>query len=129
MFTQPVKIKIKTLASEARHIKREEIKKLEQARFYRYSSTSDNATRAEGMSIYEYEQLRRHRKDTVGREARSSLIAYGFIRGRKYSEIEFPRSTKPVNVDSVSAMVYKYDESLNLNKEDTKIAVEKWLNE
>jgi hypothetical protein len=36
----------------------------------------------------EYEELRRHRQGIVGNEARASLLAYGFLRGRPYAAME-----------------------------------------
>ena len=52
--------------------------------------------------------LRNHRTNEVRKEARSSFIAYGFLRGRSYSSIE--QTDKPVDWDRVEALVKKYGE-------------------
>lgn len=63
-----LKIKIKSLAAEARIIRHEENK---------WPGASDVRT---GLHL--------HRVNEVRREARVALLAYGFIRGRTYQQIE-----------------------------------------
>lgn len=70
-----LKVKIKSLAEEARIIREEERK------------TQDPEARAGLVS---------HRKGTVRQEARHTLLAYGFLRGKKYRQIEPKSHTKPV---------------------------------
>jgi len=52
--------------------------------------------------------LRNHRTNEVRKEARSSLIAYGFLRGLRYHQVE--QSNKPVDWDRVEALIKKYGE-------------------
>jgi len=105
MLKTPVKIRIKSLAAEAKQVKKEEHKKLERARYYR-NLGSDNAKSGVSMSIHEYEQLRRHRKEVLAKEARTMLIAYGFLNGKDYAEIEQPYADKPVDLQNVTDIVY-----------------------
>lgn len=81
-----LKIKIKSLAAEAKIIRKEE-------------------KRAKSQSIRE--SLYRHRIDVVRYEARHTNIAYGFLRGRTYAQIEANPKTPP-NWDKVRKMVEKY---------------------
>lgn len=81
-----LKVKLKSLAAEARIIRLEE------------KRTRDPALRA-GLGC--------HRVTIVRSEARHTLLAYGFIRGRPYEAME-PKCRKPVNWDKVKKMVQKY---------------------
>lgn len=82
MSTTYLKVKIKSLAEEAKIIRKEELK----ARGY-------NPELRRGL----YE----HRIKPVGSESRAAFIAYGFLRGKKYSEIE-----RPVNKFGLSKWTY-----------------------
>jgi len=126
MFIEPVKIKIKTLAMEAKYIKKEERKKLRQASYHR-SLETDNAASAVTASVWDYVRLREHRKGPVAQESRASLIAYGFIRGKEFKQIENPRSEKPLEVDKVTAMVYKYGYTAGMSKDDIEKEVVDWM--
>jgi len=81
-----LKIKIKSLAAEAKIIRKEE-------------------KRVKFQSIRE--SLYRHRIDVVRYEARHTHIAYGFLRGRTYAQIEANPKTPP-NWDKIRKMVEKY---------------------
>ena len=89
-----LKIKIKSLAEEARIIRKEEIK----AKFRK-----DNNLRE---SLYE------HRTWSVRRAARNTQIAYGYIRGKSYRQIENKANSEP-DWKSVYDMVRKYDPSFD----------------
>lgn len=91
MYTQSVylKIKLKSLAAEARIIRREEQKN----EYFRHG-------------------LRDHRKGIVRSVARDTQIAYGFLRGKDYKQIENNPKTKP-NWDSVKKMIEKYGVNRN----------------
>ena len=65
-----LKVKIKSLAEESKIIRKEE-----------FRAKSNPELR---RSLYE------HRISPVGSESRATFIAYGFLRGRKYSEVERP---------------------------------------
>ena len=79
-----LKVKIKTLAEESRIIRKEELKARNMARSNR---AFQDAIKAEGASELRY-SLHYHRVVTVRKEARASQLAYGYLRGKKYSEIE-----------------------------------------
>ncbi len=81
-----LKIKLKSLAAEAKIIRKEE-------------------KRAKSQSIRE--SLYRHRIDVVRYEARHTNIAYGFLRGRTYAQIETNPKTPP-NWDKIRRMIEKY---------------------
>lgn len=68
-----LKIKLKSLAAEARIIRQEEMK----ARFSKRPEVQD--LRA---------QMHEHRVKDIREEARATLLAYSFIRGKKYRDIE-----------------------------------------
>lgn len=72
-----LRVKIKSLAEEARIIRKEEKKALKLS-----PRTGDNGY------CPTYESLRTHRKGVVGYEARHSLLAYGFLRGMPYAYME-----------------------------------------
>lgn len=112
MYTQSVylKIKLKSLAEEARIIRREEAKN----KRFRFG-------------------LRDHRKGIVRRVARDTVIAYGFLRGKDYKQIEQNPKTKP-NWEAIKKMVEKYgvnrddyswDEYMNLKRIQMK-QFEEW---
>lgn len=67
-----LKIKIKSLADETRTIKSEE----------RKLKADGKGPGAQFNSIY------RHRMDVVRPESRHSLLAYGYLRGRSYKQME-----------------------------------------
>lgn len=79
-----LKIKLKSLAAEAKIIRKEERK----GGYYR-------------------EELYRHRIDVVRYEARHTHIAYGLIRGRTLDQIERADS-RPFDHKRVEAMCLKY---------------------
>ena len=85
-----LKIKIVSLMAEAQLIRREERR------------TRNHDVRA---------GLREHRVGIVRYEARHALIAYGFLRGRKYSEIE-PRSSTTPDWDKVRKNVSGFGDRL-----------------
>lgn len=79
-----LKVKVKSLAEEARIIRKEEKRNKEFQR-----------------------GLKDHRTGIVREEARHTLLAYGFLRGRSYHQIEHKDSKAP-NWDKVKKMVEKY---------------------
>ena len=84
-----LKVKIKSLAAEARIIRAEEGKR----------KGKDNEEERAG--------LHEHRVRVVRSEQRHTLLAYGFIRGRALEQIE-PKSTTPVDWKKVKGMVERY---------------------
>lgn len=79
-----LKVKLKSLAAEARIIREQEAR-----------------------SPYWRSGLREHRVGIVRSEARATLLAYGFLRGRSYQSLEPAAKSKP-NWEKVKAMVRKY---------------------
>lgn len=84
-----LKIKIKTLAAESRFIR----------------TTGDRLHGPEHGSTRN--ALAEHRRGTVRRAARNTLLAYGFLRGRTYREME-PRCDSEPNWTEVARMVAQY---------------------
>jgi len=81
-----LKVKIKTLASEAGHIRLEE-------------------TRTHGALRCD---LADHRRGVVRREARCSLLAYGFLRGRPYLTIEAENTRVTPSWPKIGKMVERF---------------------
>lgn len=67
-----LKVKIKSLAAEAKIIR------LEEKRVLGYKKSDTTL----------YLSLRSHRTNEVRREQRAAMLAYGFIRGRTYRQVE-----------------------------------------
>lgn len=82
-----LKVKIKSLAAEARIIRLEERR-----------AGRDNALR---------EALHRHRIDVVRAEQRLSLLAYAFLRGRRLAAVE-PKSAAPPDWVRVAKLVERF---------------------
>ncbi|ATS92357.1 hypothetical protein DLP05_071 [Stenotrophomonas phage vB_SmaS_DLP_5] len=80
-----LKVKLKSLAAEARIIRKEE-------------SKTHGALR---------DELHRHRVGIVREVARSTHIAYGIIRGKTLDQIEPNRQTEP-NWEAINKMIMKY---------------------
>ena len=83
-----LKVKIKSLAEEARIIRKEEQK-------------------VHGLAKY---NLQQHRKTVVRSEARHTLLAYGFLRGRDYRAME-KTCRIPPQPSRVVRMVARYGDS------------------
>jgi len=88
-----LKVKIKSLAAEARIIRHEE----HRARKYD----------VDGAPSLLFWGLRSHRTCDVRREARASLLAYGFLRGRTYALMEAKSYDDPP-MSRVAELVKKY---------------------
>ena len=86
-----LKVKVKSLASEAMIIRREERKVMAGAD---WAARRDLANNWNTMSserveyLDEYHRLHHHRKVDVRQEARAALIAYAFLRGMPLSRID-----------------------------------------
>ncbi len=88
LYLPQLKVKIKSLAVEARIIRKEEKK------------TKNETIR---------ESLNHHRRTDVREEARWAQLAYAFLRGREYSEIE-SKNSQNVNWTRVTKLVEKFGE-------------------
>jgi hypothetical protein len=88
-----LKIKIKSLALEAETIRREEKK---YKTHYEYLKSLDGLPNRDqdildknkSQSLTTRIALHEHRVNQVRKEARAALLAYGFLNGRAYTEIE-----------------------------------------
>ncbi len=98
-----LKIKIKSLAAESRVIR-------------------DRERKASGLLRQE---LHNHRVHVVRKATRSTLLAYGFLRRRTYSQIEKTCKTTP-NFHEVERMVLKYYEG-EFEKQKLKDALAEWF--
>lgn len=135
-----LKVKIKSLTDEARHIREMEHQfnighrartRLRRCIALESKHVQGNLTNRQTLSPAQIERmekkllharrqlrngraqaafsgLREHRKNDVRKEARSSFIAYGFLRGKTLNQIE--QSDKPVDWDRVEALVKKFGE-------------------
>jgi hypothetical protein len=129
-----LKIKIKSLAAEATMIRREERKhnpghraRVQARRLLEYKTKIDHPGELANMDVRRsrafrllknkptehamkaFWGLRHHRTWDVRNEARSSHVAYGFLRGLPYSRIEGSAKTSP-DWSRVEALIRKYGE-------------------
>lgn len=100
-----LKVKIKTLACEVTIIRKEE-----------NSLPGGHWLRA---------SLQQHRKKVVCEELRSALIAYGFLRGRSYTQIESGSTRKP-NMDRVREIVTKFNDPRKATTQQTLQKLAEW---
>lgn len=119
-----LKIKICSLAAEAKIIKREE------RRWFKHISSkaiSDPNKMGEPIRIKHFYKkdhplrmaLRAHRIDDVRTECRSAHIAYGYLRGRCYKQIENKCYVAP-NWERIAELIRKYGGSQYVNVEARK---------
>jgi hypothetical protein len=92
MFSIQLKVKIKVLAAEALILRQQEKKYLPEWRL-----------RADAT----YFSLRHHRVEAVRKEQRSALLAYGYMRGRAYAQMEKKCYEKP-NLERVLNIVQRF---------------------
>lgn len=116
-----LKIKIVSLAAEATLIRKAERK---WKASYRHPKNGN--PRAKDV----YLGLKDHRKTIVRDEARWAQIAYGFLRGRRYDQVERP-VRKGINERRVIELVCKYarDTARLSNRSEPEIRnlVKEWL--
>lgn len=91
-----LKVKIKSLAEEAKIIRLE-------------TKRAKRASIRDGLSL--------HRKGPVRHEARHTHLAYGFLRGRGYRQIE-PKAHVAPDWDKVRKMIERYGTHLEWGSED-----------
>ena len=84
-----LKIKIMSLAAEARIIRHEETRLVAKARLLDAAQKPDSWRRRRAA------ELHLHRVHNVRSEARSAHLAYGFLRGTPYASIEAKAKVKP----------------------------------
>lgn len=81
-----LKIKLKSLAQEAKYIRHAERKATGDLRF----------------------GLHQHRIFVVRSETRATLLAYGYLNGKSYTELESLKTTKRIDWEKVRSMVKRY---------------------
>jgi hypothetical protein len=91
-----LKVKIKSLAAEARIIRKE-------------TKRAKRASIRDGLAL--------HRKGPVRFEARHTHLAYGFLRGLEYRQMEQKAHTPP-DWDKVRRMIERYGAHLEWGSED-----------
>lgn len=116
-----LRVKIRSLAEEAKIIRSEERKisfEVKERHPRRTLSTEKDPV---------FFGLRQHRVEDVRREARASLLAYGLLRGRVYEQIERSCHEMP-DISRVRDLVQKYGADRNLPIRD-KAAMAKFIEE
>ena len=115
-----LKVKIKSLAEEARIIRHEEVKR-------RASNFKKLHADIQQQADSERSSLHLHRTIDVRVETRAALLAYGFLRGRKYSQVETPPKKptgKEIPLKRVVRLISKYGD---IKEKDAKTKLENWL--
>lgn len=93
-----LKIKAKSLAEEAKIIRKEERKLKGQISWLKIQQEFANSRKDREDKLYsDYFDLHQHRTWDVRNEARATHLARGYLAGRKYSELEFQSDLSFVN--------------------------------
>ena len=105
-----LKMKICSLAEEARIIRRMEKRIVKRRRHWAKKTDTSVDMRSEPMRL----SLQQHRQFVVRLEARNSNLAYGFLRGRTYKQVEDrhrpvdKQRSRPASWSRVADLVAKY---------------------
>lgn len=107
-----LKVKVKSLAAEARIIRLEE----HRAKGRRVATDAKGSDKGDSRPLFGFkgrhdakrESLHRHRVRDVRSEARAALLAYAFIRGREYATVERPAADNPPDLKRVRQLVEKF---------------------
>lgn len=114
-----LKIKIKSLAAEAKIIRQEERKYLKHAR------ACESEEHAEEHR-FTMRSLQSHRKGGVRSEQRCSLLAYGFLKGMPYKRMEQScRENNKPNWDTIEKMAIRF----GADQRDIKQRFAEWKDE
>jgi hypothetical protein len=111
-----LKVKIKSLAAEASIIRKEEHR-----RHFRRSPGSNRTTRINPDDVFF--GLYRHRVGELRTEARAAQLAYGYLRGREYTQLEAKCDAPPI--DRVTYLAKKYGPTMDKTLLAERIAT--WL--
>jgi hypothetical protein len=116
-FLQGLKVRIKELAFEAKTIRREENKSKELSRdpFARMTRkgrtpSPEQMSEQDGYAAQhaaDFWNLRNHRIGYVRPAARETLLAYAYLRGKAYRQVE-ASCKEPPNWDQVKRLVTKF---------------------
>jgi hypothetical protein len=104
-YKQYLKIKAVSLTAEAKLIRKDEIKMLKASLDSAAKGKTQIAEKQEAI----FKGLQWHRIWDVRNEARITNIAYGFLRGHEYKDIE-RNTTKEIRWSRVEGLVLKYGE-------------------
>jgi hypothetical protein len=107
MSVRTLKIKIKSLAAEAKIIRREERKTKPQIEWKEMTFPNGATIRYQAG---EYFELHTHRTGPVRASARHALLAYGYLRGRAYKQLEAKCYDEP-DWQNVLNQVKRFDPS------------------
>lgn len=124
-----LKIKCTSLAAEAKLIRKDENKRLQNAANARSKAreniklTPNVYDKHEEYHLRVYEGLKNHRVKDIRLEARAANVAYGFLKGKKYRDIERISYTQP-DWEKVRFLVQSYGEDT-----DRMDKFEVWLKE
>lgn len=143
----PLRVKIKSLAAEARIIRHEERRLIGHRQRTANADGSYNAKRptpkvrvggkitwlrahqAPAIEVAEaqeeYHSLHRHRTHEVRSEARYAQLAYAFIQGRAYRTVEGPTTRKPVVAGRLAELIHRFGGAFP--KAVAQSAAEAWL--
>lgn len=116
-----LKTKVISLVDEAKTIRRLENRRL---RLFNEARQDGNDQRAEYQETV-FKGLRGHRITVVRDEARASHLAYGFLRGQEYKQMERRADTMPdwKKIRKLACRYSEYDPLL------TREAVDTWISE
>lgn len=121
-----LKIKLNHLAAEARINKKEKhkwMKKAARGRQVAFEKGIENPIKSTMA-----DSIHHHRMTCIRPEARDSLLAYGFLRGKSYAQIEAKRFTDPnwsnikANIKRFNATQYGSHSSIDKRFEEWKAA-------
>lgn len=108
-----LKIKIKSLAAEARMIRHEELKFIHHPSRHNTSGLIVDGSHPTRAALYH------HRVDVVRAESRAALLAYGYLRGRTYAQME-AKATTPPDWANVTRLVSKYGDRVKAQVDGVK---------
>lgn len=111
-----LKVKIVSLVLEAKYIRKQEDNV-----FKGWSKLKEEQQQGRNRLYWE---LKNHRTDDVRPEIRSSLLAYGFLRGREYERLETKAKTEP-DWKRVISLVEKFGVNSELGQQGVELKA--WL--
>lgn len=118
-----LKVKVMSLAEEARIIRREEIKA---KRSYRWHAERQNVEQA-SKHAKERNSLYEHRIDVVRFECRCAELARAFIKGTPYRKVERFTSDGPYQMGRIKGRVQKLVNKYH-DSAVTPSMIEQWMN-
>jgi hypothetical protein len=125
-----LKVKIKSLAEEARIIRLEELRAMPHSKPRPREGKNGTAAIRPGLWVEKYAdpELQRslwlHRTVDLRQEQRSAMIAYAFLRGKLYRSVERKAASAP-NLKRVRELVRKFG-PIRGNAEES-IRLEEWI--